>query len=94
MNAFNCKVGKFPMKYLKLPISFKRLIKEELSGSIGKVEKRLKTWKCNQLSHGGKAFSSIQISQEFLCTQWVSIGYKKGQKRDLILLEEDSFGKE
>jgi len=47
------------VKYLKLPISFKKLIKEELSGSIGKVQKRLKTWKCNQLSHGGGALSSI-----------------------------------
>jgi hypothetical protein len=30
-DAFNCKVGKFPMKYLGLPISYKRLSKEELS---------------------------------------------------------------
>lgn len=37
--AFNCKLGNFPMKYLVLPISFKRLSKEELSFSAGKAEK-------------------------------------------------------
>ena len=55
-NALNCKVGKFPMKYLGLSISYKRLTKEELSESAGKVDKRLETWKCNQLSYGGGQF--------------------------------------
>jgi hypothetical protein len=38
-----------------LPISYKRLKIDEMSDSAGKVEKRLETWKCNQLSHGGRA---------------------------------------
>jgi len=54
-NAFNCKVGKFPMIYLGLPISHKRLTKEELSESAGKIERRLDTWKCNQLSYGDRS---------------------------------------
>ena len=55
-NTLNCKVGKFPMKYLGLSISYKRLTKLELSESTGKVEKRLETWMCNQLSYGGDQF--------------------------------------
>jgi hypothetical protein len=42
-HAFNCKLGHFPMKYLGLSISFKRLSKEDLSFSANKVEKRLET---------------------------------------------------
>lgn len=37
--AFNCKLGAFPMKYLGLPISDRRLSKGELSDSVDKVEK-------------------------------------------------------
>lgn len=54
-DAFNYKLGEFPMKYLGLPISFKRLSKEELGASAGKVEKRLETCKCNQLFYGGRS---------------------------------------
>lgn len=28
-DAFNCSLGRFPMKYLGLPINFRRLSKEE-----------------------------------------------------------------
>ena len=40
-NAFNCKLGTFPMKYLGLPISDRRLSMAELSGAAEKMEKRL-----------------------------------------------------
>lgn len=70
--AFNCKLGQFPMKYLGLPISFKRLSKEELSISAGKVDKRLKTWKCYQLSHGGR---SILINSSLSSIPMYSMGF-------------------
>ncbi|WVZ54242.1 hypothetical protein U9M48_005067 [Paspalum notatum var. saurae] len=53
--VFNCKKGVFPIKYLGIPIRDRRLSKEELSEPVRKVEKRLETWKCSQLSYGGKA---------------------------------------
>jgi hypothetical protein len=71
-NAFNCKLGHFPMKYLGLPISYKRLSKEELSFSATKVEKRLETWKCNQLSHGGR---SILINSSLSSIPMYSMGF-------------------
>lgn len=71
-NAFNCKVGKFPMKYLGLPISYKRLSKEELSESAAKVEKRLETWKCNQLSYGGR---SILINSSLTSIPMYTMGF-------------------
>ena len=40
-DAFNCKLGAFPMKYLGLPISDERLSKGELSDSAEKIEKKL-----------------------------------------------------
>jgi exonuclease III len=70
--VFNCKLGHFPMKYLGLPISFKRLSKEDLSFSANKVEKRLETWKCNQLSHGGR---SILINSSLSSIPMYSMGF-------------------
>jgi hypothetical protein len=55
-DAFNCKLGEFPMKYLGLPIGDRRLSKTELSDSADKIEKRLQTWRCGHLSSGGNQF--------------------------------------
>ena len=44
------------MKYLGVPIDKDRLSKDSLSGPANKVEKRIETWKCGQLSYGGKLF--------------------------------------
>jgi len=48
--VFNYKLGVFPMKYLGLPISDRRLTKAELSEAPSKIERRLQTWKCGHLS--------------------------------------------
>jgi hypothetical protein len=50
IGKFNCKLGELPMKYLGIPIDKDRLSKEKLSEPAAKVEKRLETWKCGQLS--------------------------------------------
>jgi hypothetical protein len=60
------------MKYLGLPISYKRLSKEELCTAAGKVETRLETWKCNQLSHGGR---SILINSSLSSIPMYSMGF-------------------
>jgi hypothetical protein len=51
----NCKVGAFLMKYLGIPVSDTKLSKNELNIVAEKIENRLATWKCGQLSYGGKA---------------------------------------
>jgi len=71
-DAFNCKLGEFPMKYLGLPISYKQLSKKELGAPVGKVEKRLETWKCNQLSHGGR---SILINSSLSSVPMYNMGF-------------------
>lgn len=54
VDAFNCKLGVWLMKYLGLPIGFNKLSKAQLSGPAEKIEKRLQTWKCGHLSYGGE----------------------------------------
>ena len=51
----NCNLGKFPMKYLGIPIGDRRLTKDVMNIPAEKVQKKLETWKCSQLSYGGKA---------------------------------------
>ena len=43
------------MKYLGMPVSFAKLSKADLGVTAEKIENRLATWKCGQLSYGGKA---------------------------------------
>ena len=71
-DAFNCNLGKFPIKYLGLPISDRRLSKAELSDSPEKIEKRLQTWKCGHLSSGGK---SILINSSLTSIPMYTMGF-------------------
>jgi hypothetical protein len=71
-DAFNCNLGSFPMKYLGLPISERRLSKSELSDSADKMEKRLQTWKCGHLSSGGK---SILINSSLTSIPMYTMGF-------------------
>ena len=52
---FGCKIGKFPMTYLGLPVSDSKLSKAQLSYVGDKVRKRLSMCKCDNLSSGGKS---------------------------------------
>jgi len=51
----NCRVGTFPMKYLGIPVSDTKLTKSDLNVVAEKIENRLATRKCGQLSYGGRA---------------------------------------
>jgi hypothetical protein len=71
-DAFNGKLSKFPMKYLGLPISDRRLTMAELSDAAEKMEKRLQTWKCGHLSFGGK---SILINSSLTSIPMYTMGF-------------------
>lgn len=70
--SFNCKLGTFPLTYLGLPISDRRLSKAELSGTATKIEKRLQAWKCGHLSHGGR---SILINSSLTSIPMYTMGF-------------------
>lgn len=55
VDALNCKLGTFPMKYLGLPVSEYKITKAQLKYASDKIEKRLGTWQCEYLSSGGKS---------------------------------------
>jgi hypothetical protein len=71
-DAFNGKLSKFPMKYLGLLISDRRLTMAELSDAAEKMEKRLQTWKCGHLSFGGK---SILINSSLTSFPMYTMGF-------------------
>lgn len=53
-NQFNCQVGSFPMKYLGIPMSPKKILLEGFQDVVTKVEKKLESWQSGNLSFGGR----------------------------------------
>jgi hypothetical protein len=51
---FNCQVELFPVKYLGVPISAKRLRVIDWVKLEEKLGKKLDTWQGNSLSYGGR----------------------------------------
>ena len=54
MELFGCKQGDFPMKYLGIPIQYKKLRNSDWRVIEEHVEKRLSSWKGKHLSIGGR----------------------------------------
>jgi hypothetical protein len=54
LELFGCKHGDFPLKYLGLPIHFKKLRNSDWKIIEERVEKRLASWKGKHLSIGGR----------------------------------------
>jgi hypothetical protein len=53
-DTMGCKAGSFPIKYLGLPLSNKKLAKEHYRELIHRVQKKLANWKASLLSSGGR----------------------------------------
>ncbi|WVZ79237.1 hypothetical protein U9M48_026841 [Paspalum notatum var. saurae] len=54
LELFGCKQGDFPIKYLGMPIHFKKLRNSDWNIVEERVEKRLASWKGKHLSIGGR----------------------------------------
>nr|CAD1831264.1 unnamed protein product [Ananas comosus var. bracteatus] len=61
-NVFACPIQDFPIKYLGLPLSPKRLRKSDYLALIEKIDNRLAGWKGNLLLRGVDSFLSIRYS--------------------------------
>ncbi|XP_078150208.1 uncharacterized protein LOC144545516 [Carex rostrata] len=74
-----CKPSKFPMKYLGMPLSNKKLDKSQYQPLITKMEKILSTWKASLLSIGGRvtlinatlSAMPIYFMSTFMLPKWV-----------------------
>jgi hypothetical protein len=53
-NMLNCALGSFPMKYLGIPVSDRRLKSSDVGFILEKMGKRLDPWKGKHLSKGGR----------------------------------------
>jgi hypothetical protein len=49
-----CRLGKFPMKYLGVPLHYKKLRKEDLQPVIDKILKKAAGWRGRLLNHAAK----------------------------------------
>ena len=64
---FNCQMGRFPIKYLCMPVSPCRLHVCDWAPLIEKTEKKLSTWKGNSLSIAGRTtLINSSLSSSFI----------------------------
>ena len=64
---FNCQMGRFPIKYLCMPVSPCRLHVCDWAPLIEKTEKKLSTWKGNSLSIAGRTtLINSSLSNSFI----------------------------
>ena len=54
MGLFGCNTGAFPMRYLGIPIHYKKLSNADWLKVQERFEKRLRSWKGKNLSTGGR----------------------------------------
>jgi hypothetical protein len=84
--VFNCRVGELPINYLGLPISDHKASRNQLAFVEWKVANRLSSWKCDNLSSGGKSVL-IQscLSSVLLYTMGAYIFYEGNfQHQDML----------
>jgi hypothetical protein len=53
-NIFDCKLCSFPVKYLGIPIHFRKLSNKDWKVIEERIEKKLSSWKGKHLSIGGR----------------------------------------
>ena len=54
MQLFGCNTGSFPIRYLEIPIHYRRLSNSDWLRIQERLEKRLSSWKGKNLSTGGR----------------------------------------
>ncbi|XP_035834035.1 uncharacterized protein LOC118482599 [Helianthus annuus] len=72
LNVLPFKVGQFPMKYLGIPLSSKRLYQADCKVLIDKVKNRISDWKVKFLSFAGKV-QLIKSVLSSLTIYWSSL---------------------
>ena len=66
-DGFNCKLGKFPLLYLGVPIRHSGPLKEDWLLVIAEVERKLSSWKGQSLFKGGRLVLVNSLSPIPLC---------------------------
>lgn len=86
-----CGVAEFPITYLGMPLTNKRLKKEHYMPLIHKITKKLSRWKASMLSIGGRvtlinatlSAMPVYMMQTFLLPKWVIAKIDRVRRRFL-----------
>lgn len=84
MDKINCRVGSIPLIYLGLPVSEVKISNAQLAYVAEKAGRRLSSWKCDNLSYGGKQLRSTRPCPVCLCIQWGFTYYMKATTSNWI----------
>jgi hypothetical protein len=75
MNFFGCEAGSLPLKYLGIPIHYRRLLNKELNPVEDRFEKKLGSWQGKLLSYGDRLIliNSVLISLPMFMLSFLEI---------------------
>ena len=76
---FGCDVGKFPFRYLGLPMHYRKLSNSDWKTIEQRIEKKLSSWKAKMLTVGGRLVLNNSGFVELTYVHVVfSLKYQKG----------------
>jgi hypothetical protein len=89
---FGCRSGDFPLKYLGIPIHYRKLSNSDWKRVEERFEKRLNSWKGKHLSIGGKLtlINSVMSSLPMYMMSFFAI--PRGVLKKSTIFGLDSFG--
>jgi hypothetical protein len=93
INLFGCEAGKFPFKYLGIPIHFRRLKNGEWKPIEDRFERKLASWVGKLLSYGDRLVLVNSVLTRLPMFMLSFLKYPKGYGKDWIYLGRDFFGK-
>jgi hypothetical protein len=73
-----CKLGKFPLKYLGVPLHYTKLRKEDIQPIVDKLPKKAAGWRGRLLNHATKLELVRSVLASFLYTSSVLLNFPSG----------------
>lgn len=92
-NIFGCRLGVFPVRYLGIPMHFRKLSNKDWKTIEQRIEKKLSSWKGKHMSVGERL---VLINSVLSSLVMFMISFFRSQNeflKKLIIIDLASFGK-
>jgi hypothetical protein len=90
---FGCKLGTFPVRYLGIPMHFRKVSYKDWKVIEQRIEKKLSSWKGKHMSVRGRLVLINSVLSSLAMFMISFFRFQKGFFKKLIIIDQHSFGK-